>query len=53
MVAASFAASDTRVVASLRRVCITPSVKHEIAVARMDVRNTKRRDTIRDSKFGS
>jgi hypothetical protein len=38
MVAASLAASDARVVASVCRVCITPSVKHEVAVAMMDVR---------------
>jgi hypothetical protein len=32
---------------------MTPSVKKEIAVAVIEVRKTVRRETIRDSKFGS
>ena len=40
-------------IASVRRACMTPSVKQEMAVARMDVRKTNRRDTMHDSKFGS
>jgi hypothetical protein len=40
-------------IASVRRACMTPSVKQEIAVARIEVSRTIRRDTMHDSKFGN
>src|SRR5262245_1306520 len=39
--------------ASLSRVCRTPSVNEETAVARMEVTKTRRREIMKDSKFGS
>src|SRR5439155_18388133 len=49
-IASSFASYDAR--ASVRRECITPSVKNETAVASVDVKNTRRRETIGYSTFG-
>ena len=45
-------AYDAVVAVPSRRECMTPSVKKEIAVARMAVTKTSRREIIRDSKFG-
>jgi hypothetical protein len=52
-IASSFASYDARLAASVPRECITPSVKHRMAVAKMEVGKTRRRRIILDSKFGS